>query len=161
MRMSDQPSVAIETTIKADAARVYELVSDLEVMSSFGTEFTRGEWRSGRPGTVGATFLGHQRLGDLEWETTSTITAADPSKRFAWRVGDQDDFTADWQINLRSVPKGTALAYSFVHGPGPSGLRIRIDAAPEREEAIIDARLATLQENMVKTIEGIRRRTAV
>lgn len=161
MRMSDQPSVAIETMIKADAARIYELVSDLEVMSSFGTEFVGGEWSSGRPGAAGATFLGRQRLGDLEWETTSTVTAADAAKRFAWRVGDPDNFTADWEITLRSVPKGTELTYSFVHGPGPSGLRIRIDAAPEREEAIIEARLATLQENMVKTIEGIRRRTAV
>jgi len=160
MQMSDQPSVAVETTIKADAARVYDLMSDLDVMSSFGTEFTGGEWSSGRPGTVGATFLGRQRLGDLEWETTSTVTAADAAKKFSWRVGDQNDHTAEWTVTLRSVPGGTEVQYGFVHGPGPSGLRTRIEANPDRESATIEARLATLQENMVKTLEGIRRRTA-
>jgi len=160
MRLSDQPAVAVETTIKADASRIYDLMSDLDVMSGFGTEFTAGEWSSGRPGTVGSTFLGRQRLGDLEWETTSTVTVAKPAKTFAWRVGDKDDFTAEWTVGLRSVPGGTEVQYGFVHGPGPSGLRTRIDAAPERESEIIESRLAILQENMVKTLEGIRRRTA-
>ncbi len=160
MRMSDEPSVAVETLIKADGARIYELVSDLEVMASFGTEFQGGEWSSGRPGAVGSTFLGRQRMGDLEWETTSTVIAADPGKRFAWKVGDPDNHTAIWDLGLRSVPKGTEVTYSFVHGPGPSGLRTRIDANPDRESAAIESRLAMLQENMVKTLEGIRRRTA-
>ena len=160
MRMSDQPSVAVETFIKSDSERIYELISDLEVMSSFGTEFVAGEWSSGRPGEVGATFLGQQRFGDLQWETTSTVIAATPGKRFAWKVGDMDNFTAEWGLTMRSVPKGTEIKYSFVHGPGPSGLRTRIDANPDRESAIIESRLSLLQENMVKTLEGIRRRTA-
>ena len=46
MQMSDQPSVAVETLIKAESARIYELASDLEVMASFGTEFVGGEWLS-------------------------------------------------------------------------------------------------------------------
>ncbi len=160
MRMSDQPSVAVETLIKADSSRIYELVSDLEVMASFGTEFVGGEWSSGRPGEVGSTFLGQQRMGDLHWETTSTVTVAEPGKQFVWVVGDPENMTAEWDFTLRSVPKGTEVTYSFVHGPGPSGLRTRIDANPERESATIESRLAMLQENMVKTLEGIRRRTA-
>lgn len=160
MRMSDQPSVAVETTIKADASRIYDLVSDLDVMSGFGTEFVAGEWSSGRPGTVGATFLGRQRFGDLEWETNSTVTKADPAKCFTWRVGDPENYTAEWVVTLRPDGAGTAVSYSFVHGPGPSGLRDRIEAAPEREEEIINGRLGILQENMVKTLEGLRRRTA-
>ena len=33
MKMSDQPSVAVETVIKADPERVYDLVSDLDAMA--------------------------------------------------------------------------------------------------------------------------------
>lgn len=160
MKMSDTPSVMVETTIKAEPGRVYELVSDLDAMSSFGTEFIAGEWSSGRPGTKGSTFLGRQRLGDSEWETTSTVTVADPGRTFEWVVGDVDNETARWTVNLRSVPDGTEVKYGFVHGPGPSGLRDRIEQHPDDESKFIEGRLEMLQQNMIKTLEGIRRRTA-
>lgn len=160
MRMSDEPTVSVETTIKADPERVYELLADLDAMASFGTEFQSGRWSSGRPGTVGSTFVGRQRLGDSEWETTSTVLTADPGKEFAWVVGDPDEPTATWTASLRSVPDGTEVRYTFVHGPGPSGLRSRIEAQPHDEEKFIEGRLSMLQQNMIKTLEGIRRRTA-
>ncbi len=160
MKMSDTPAVRVETVISADPDRVFEIVSDLDAMASFGTEFQAGEWVSGRPGAVGSTFRGRQRLGDSEWETTSTVTAAKPGREFSWTVGDVDNATAEWTLQLRSVPNGTEVTYSFVHGPGPSGLRERIERHPDDESKFIEARLAMLQENMVKTLEGIRRRTA-
>lgn len=162
MHMSDEPSVTVETTITAPPERIYELVSDLDVMSSFGTEFQSGEWSSGRPGEKGSTFLGRQKMGDNEWETTSTVTTADSGRMFSWRVGDpaDDAFTSEWTLSMRSVPNGTEVHYTFKHGPGPSRLRSIIEQKPDEEEAIIDFRLTMLQENMVKTLEGIRRRTA-
>ncbi len=160
MKMSDTPSVAVETVIKAAPERVYELVSDLDAMASFGTEFQAGEWAGGRPGTVGSSFRGRQRLGDSEWETLSTVTVASPGKEFAWVVGDVDNPTATWTVNMRSVPDGTEVRYGFVHGPGPSGLRDRIEKHPEDESKFIEGRLEMLQQNMIKTLEGIRRRTA-
>lgn len=160
MKMSDTPAVSVETVIAAEPDRVFEIASDLDAMASFGTEFQAGEWVSGRPGAVGSTFRGRQRLGDSEWETISTVTAADPGREFSWLVGDVDNATAEWTVQLRSVPKGTEVTYSFVHGPGPSGLKDRIERHPDDESKFIEARLAMLQENMVKTLEGIRRRTA-
>jgi hypothetical protein len=160
MKMSDQPSVAVETVIKVEPERVYELMSDLDAMASFGTEFQAGEWATGRPGAVGSTFLGRQRLGDREWETTSTVITANKGREFAWAVGDPDNATAFWTVTLRKVPDGTEVQYSFVHGPGPSGLRSRIEAHPDDEARFIESRLEMLQQNMIKTLEGIRRRTA-
>lgn len=160
MRMSDEPSITVETTIKVDAERVYELVSDLDAMASFGTEFQSGKWVSGRPGSVGSSFVGRQRLGDREWETTSTVLTARPGREFAWVVGDPENATATWTVSLRTVPDGTEVRYSFVHGPGPSGLRDAIEKHPEDEVKFIEGRLSALQENMIKTLEGIRRRTA-
>jgi len=160
MKMSDSPSVSVETTIKAEPDRIYELVSDLDAMGSFGTEFQGGQWVSGKPGTVGSTFVGRQRLGDSEWETTSTVTVAEPGRTFEWVVGDPDDHTASWTMNLRSVPDGTEVRYGFVHGPGPSGLRDRVEKHPDDESKFIEGRLEMLQQNMIKTLEGMRRRTA-
>lgn len=160
MRMSDEPSVTVETTIKVDAERVYELISDLDAMASFGTEFQSGKWVSGRPGSVGSSFVGRQRLGEREWETTSTVLTAKPGREFSWVVGDPENATATWTVLLRTVPAGTEVRYSFVHGPGPSGLTEAIDKHPEDEAKYIEARLSGLQENMIKTLEGIRRRTA-
>ena len=160
MRMSDEPSISVETVIKADADRIYELMSDLDAMASFGTEFQAGEWVSGRPGTVGSTFRGRNRMGDNEWETISTIIEADKGKAFAWKVGDPDNHVAIWRATMRSVPGGTEVSYGFTHGPGPSGLTERIDARPEDEAKLIDARLQMIQENLIKTLEGIRRRVS-
>ena len=160
MRMSDEPSIAVETVINADADRIYDLISDLDAMASFGTEFQGGEWVSGRPGTVGSTFLGRNRLNEREWETTSTIIEADKGRAFAWKVGNPEEHVAIWRATMRSVQKGTEVNFRFTHGPGRSGLTDRIDAHPESEETLIEGRLQMIQENMIKTLEGIRRRTA-
>ena len=126
MKMSDNPAVSVETIISASPERIYEIASDLEAMASFGTEFQGGEWASGRPGSVGSTFTGKQRLGDSEWETTSTVLTAKPGQEFSWVVGDVDNVTATWTMRMRGVPAGTEVSYAFVHGPGPSGLKDRI-----------------------------------
>lgn len=160
MKMSDTPAVSVQTVIAAEPDRVYQIASDLDAMASFGTEFQGGEWANGRPGTVGATFTGRQRLGDAEWETTSTVLKADPGRCFEWAVGDVDNPTAIWTLEISSAASGTEVNYSFVHGPGPSGLRDRIEKYPESEAKLIEGRLEMLQENMVKTLEGIRRRAA-
>lgn len=160
MKMSETPAVSVQTVIAADAQRVYEIASDLDAMASFGTEFQGGEWVSGRPGTVGAAFTGRQRLGDAEWETTSTVRKADLGRCFEWVVGDVDNPTAIWTLEMSEASAGTEVSYSFVHGPGPSGLKERIEKYPESEEKLIEGRLEMLQENMVKTLEGIRRRAA-
>ena len=160
MEMSDTPAVSVQTIIKAEPERVYEIVVDLDAMASFGTEFQGGEWVSGRPGELGSAFVGRQRLGDSEWETTSTITTAKPGEQLAWVVGNTDNITATWTVTMRAVPGGTEVSYDFVHGPGPSGLRDRIDRHPESESKFIEGRLEGLQANMIKTLEGIRRRTA-
>lgn len=158
MRMSDTPSVSVETVIEAPAERIDAVVGDLEAMASFGTEFQRGEWVSGRPGEVGSSFVGHQRMGDREWQSTSTVVVKEPGRRFGWVVGDPDEPVARWTFHLRRVPDGTEVRYEAVLGPGESGLTAAISARPEAEEVIIDKRLRDLQDNMVKTLEGIRRR---
>lgn len=158
--MSDSPSVSVETSIAGGADRIYALVSDLDVMGSFNTEFQGGEWIGGRPATVGASFRGRQKLGEREWETTSTVVTAEPGSCFAWKVGSVGEPVATWTLRLSPTSSGTDVSYSFVHGPAESGLTAAVAASPDRETEIIEGRLAHLQENMIRTLEGIRRRLA-
>jgi hypothetical protein len=125
-----------------------------------GTEFQRGEWVSGRPAALGSKFIGYNRRNENEWSSTSKVVAAEPGRAFGWDVlvGDTDEALASWKFTLRRVPGGTEVVYTATMGPGPSGLTAVIEKRPEDEGDIIDARLKTHQENMVKTLEGIRRR---
>lgn len=158
MKMSDLPSVSVETTIDAEPSAIYAIVGDLDAMAAFGTEFQRGEWIKGRPGELGSVFVGHQKLGEREWQSTSVVVERESDRVFGWAVGDPDEPVARWTFSLHRVPDGTEVRYEAVLGPGESGLTAAIAARPDAEEAIIDKRLAYLQENMVKTLEGIRRR---
>ena len=157
MKMSELPTVTVETTIAAEPDEVFSHLADLDTMAGHGTEFQGGEWTKGRPGELGSTFVGRQRMGEREWESVSTVTTRETDRSFGWTVGDVDDPVARWTFELRRVPTGTEVSYTAVLGPGRSGLTAAIDAAPDREAQIIDRRLSGLQENMVKTLEGIRR----
>jgi uncharacterized protein YndB with AHSA1/START domain len=157
MRLSEQPSVTVETTIEAAPDDVFRVLSNLETLAGFGTEFQSCRWVGGRPGTLGSSFIGVQRMGENEWESTSTITTLEADRAFAWTVGDAADPVATWTFNQRVVPDGTEVRYTVVIGTAPSGLSDAIERHPDSEEKIIDKRLMTFQENMVKTLEGIRR----
>lgn len=158
MKMSDLPSVSVETTIGAAPDAIYSIVGDLDAMGGFGTEFQGGRWVRGRPGELGSVFVGDQRSGEREWQSTSTVIVREPDRAFGWAVGDPDDPVARWTFTLRKVPGGTEVRYDAVLGPGESGLTRAIASRPEAEEQIIEKRLDHLQENMMKTLEGIRRR---
>ena len=159
MRMSDQPSVSVQTVIGADPDDIYEVVSDLDAMGSFGTEFEGGTWVSGAPRAAGSRFTGRQRMGERTWESTSVVTSAVAGRSFAWNVVNTDgDVSSTWTLTLRTVPDGTEVTYDVVVGPGRSGLTRMIEERPDAEARLIERRLATFQENMVKVLEGVRRR---
>jgi len=163
MRMSDQPSIEVETVMASSAEAIYAVITDLEAMGEFDTEFRGGSWRTGAPAAVGSTFLGRNGYGDREWETTSTIVTATPDRAFGWSVNldpDTEECVATWSFALRQVPEGTEVRYGVVLGSAPSGLSARIDKNPENEAEFIEKRLQMFQENMVKTLEGVRRRAS-
>ena len=81
------PDVEVSETVKADPARVYELVSDLPRMGEWSPENTGGKWLRGATGpVVGARFRGTNRSGIAIWATRVTVTAADPGQRFTFDV---------------------------------------------------------------------------
>ena len=101
--MSD--SVEGTETIAADASTVYALVSDLPRMGEWSPENDGGEWVGGADAAVvGAGFRGHNRNGSKSWSTTSTVTDAQPERRFAFDVRYGPFPISEWSYDLAEDP---------------------------------------------------------
>ncbi len=156
MRMVDRPSVEVSDVVKAPPEAVWKLVSDVTRIGEWGGECRSAEWLEGSGPGAGGCFRGQQRRGDMEWETISFVTEFDPGRRFAWAVNDPDNPAATWRFDLAPQESGTRVAYAAVMGPGPSGLTAYIHQHPDREEAIVAARLEEHRRNMTTTLTAIK-----
>src|SRR5881397_1324451 len=78
-RLTAGPGVTVEVDIAAPPARVWELVSDINLPARFSTEFLGATWIDTESPRVGAAFVGRNRQeGGREWQTTSYIAAWEP-----------------------------------------------------------------------------------
>jgi hypothetical protein len=82
--MSD---VDVSSEVKADAATVWRLVSDVTRMGEWSPETTSCRWLGSADGPApGARFSGTNRKGLRVWRTTCTVTDATPGRTFAFDV---------------------------------------------------------------------------
>ncbi|MFG3700491.1 SRPBCC family protein [Micromonospora sp. NPDC047620] len=169
MRYVDGPTVECDLHLAADPARVWELVTDIELPTRFSTELRRVRWLDGIRGpALGARFEGHNHHPALgEWRTISHVVRFDEQQVFGWVVLDPDNRfgggpvdlrrpAAAWQFRLAPEGDGCRLVQSVRIGPGRSGVSLVIDRSPENEEQIIEHRRATLRDAMTATLQGIR-----
>jgi uncharacterized protein YndB with AHSA1/START domain len=158
-RYAEGPSVEVSVEVEAPVARVWELVTDIDLPARFSPEFQGASWLDGEDGPrLGARFLGrnaHAAMG--EWETTSWVNRFEPMRSFGWAVSDPDEPSATWWFELDEVSSGVVrLRQGGRMGPAPSGLSIAIRAMPEKEERIVERRLEEWARNMTATLEGIK-----
>lgn len=158
-RYSDSPTVEVSTWIDADPARVWGLVSDIELMPTFSDELQSVEWAEGFDGPrVGARFVGHNEHDAFgKWSTTSRIVAFDCPNEFAWAVGEPDNPSATWRFRLAPKDGGTTLSYWMQMGPGRSGLSVAIDSMPDKEQKIVFVRMREFEAAIGKTLAAIKR----
>ncbi len=158
-RYADNPTVQVETWIEASPERVWELVSDIELMPRLSPELQSVEWRDGGTGPeLGARFIGwseHDALG--RWQTTSHIVDFDPPRSFGWAVEDPDNPTASWRFTVVPDAGGTLLRQWMQLGPARSGLSLAIDRMPDEEQKIVFVRLREFETNMAGTVETIKK----
>jgi hypothetical protein len=157
MRYADGPTAEVAVHVEAPPSAVWPLVSDINLPARFSGEFVRGEWAEGSSPGLGARFVGHNHhdaVGD--WQTTSTVVEFEPDRRFGWAVGDPGYPSALWRFELERAGSGTRLRQWMRLGPAPSGLTPAIERWPDKEERIIDRRLAEHRANMQATIQGIK-----
>lgn len=156
--LADGPGVAVEAEIKAPPARVWALVTDINVPAQFSDEFQGAVWRDDttEPG-VGSVFVGRNRNDRFgEWQVPQYVTAWQVEKEFAWNCADPDQPAAQWRYTLEKIPGGTRLRHLVTLGPGPSGLTHIINEKPECEAEVIAYRQNDLKINMQATVAGIK-----
>jgi uncharacterized membrane protein len=158
-RYADKPTVEVRIWIGAPPARVWSLVSDIELMPAMSSELQSVEWLDGADGpALGARFTGrsqHQALG--EWATTSHIVELEPERVFGWAVEDPADPSALWRFRLEPVDGGTELSEWMQMGPARSGLSLAIDEMPDKEQKIVFMRMREFERNMTATLEQIKK----
>ncbi|GIH73903.1 SRPBCC family protein [Planobispora longispora] len=169
MRYPDGPATEHEVHIQAEPARVWELVTDIELPARFSPELRRVRWldAADRP-AVGARFEGRNHNSIMgEWRTVSYVTELDAPRAFAWAVVDPDGRfgggaadprapMATWRFDLRPGSGGTLLRQSVRLGPARSGVSLAIDRMPEKEEAIVRHRLTDLLAGIQATLQGVK-----
>ena len=157
-RYADKPTVEVRTWIGAPPGRVWELVSDVELMPAMSSELQSVEWLDGANGpAAGARFTGrskHDAMG--EWETTSQVVEFEPGRVFGWAVGDPASPSALWRFRLESKDGGTELSEWMQMGPGRSGLSFAIDQMPDKEQKIVFVRMREFERNITVTLERIK-----
>ena len=158
-RYADNPTVQVQTWIGASPGRVWELVSDIELMPAMSQELQSVEWLDGASEpAVGAKFIGrskHEALG--EWATTSHVIECEPERVFAWAVEDPANPTAIWRFGLEPKNGGTELSEWMQMGPARSGLSFAIDRMPEKEQKIVYVRMREFEQNMAATLAHIKK----
>jgi uncharacterized protein YndB with AHSA1/START domain len=158
-RYADTPTVEASTWIDADPARVWSLVSDIELMPTLSSELQSVQWEQGCVGPrVGARFVGHNEHEAFgQWSTTSHIVSCDEQREFAWAVGEPESPAAMWRFRLTPQGGGTELSYWMQMGPGRSGLSMAIDSMPDKEEKIVFVRMREFESAIGMTLAAIKR----
>jgi uncharacterized protein YndB with AHSA1/START domain len=156
---ADKPTVEVPIWIAAPPERVWELVSDIDLMPCLSAELQSVEWLDGGAGAaLGARFVGrskHEALG--EWATTSHIVEYEPPRVLAWAVEDPQHPTAIWRFTLEPQNGGTLLREWMQMGPARSGLSFAIDRMPEKEQKIVFVRMREFESNIGTTLEAIKK----
>ena len=157
-RYADKPTVEVRIWIDAPPARVWELVSDIELMPTMSSELQSAAWLDGATGpAAGARFIGHSKHEALgEWATTSHVVEFEPERVFGWAVEDPANPTALWRFRLEPKDGGTELSEWMQLGPARSGLSFAIDRMPDKEQKIVFVRMREFEHNITVTLEQIK-----
>lgn len=156
--LADGPGTVVEVDIKAKAADVWDVITDLELSSRFSEESLGATWADGFDGpALGAQFVGrnkHKAIG--EWEVPCHVNRFIDGKEFGWVTSDPENPGAQWLFEVASIAGSVRLRYSLTIGPGPSGISTAIANMPEREPDILRRRVKEHRANMQRVLDGIK-----
>ena len=136
------PDGSAEIEIAVPLATVWAAISDIERHPEWSSECVAAEWTGGhsRP-EVGATFVGHNAVGDFTWDAPCTVTDATKGSVFSYLVGDPAVPSAMWRWELEAIDHQTTRVRHSFHAPD----LLKPDYPyPGRDEMLLDGIVATL-----------------
>ena len=109
------PNATGRIEIDAAAETVYSLVSDPGQLAGLAEEYAGHRWVGpAREPAVGAKFRGRNRRGFRRWSTLSTITDAEPGRRFGFEVTSVAGLpVARWQYDFEPARDGCVVVESM------------------------------------------------
>jgi hypothetical protein len=135
--MTRTKQVSDSIVIAVDPMTVYDAVSHPDRIPDFSPENTRGVVdEPGESAYVGMKFVGWNRRRGMIWTTGCEVTAADPGKRFAFKVNRYGlgplrvpYSVASWEYALAPVEGGTRVTETWTDDrPGwPDAFALRFD----------------------------------
>jgi len=156
--LADGPGTVVEVDIKAPIAKIWELVTDINLPARFSSEFLGAEWTNGTSGpALGGTFSGrntHEAIGT--WSVRCFVDVFSDGTAFGWCTSDAANPGARWRFELESIAGSVRLRHSMIMGPGPSGISAAITAMPDKEPRILARRVREHRDNMQAVVDGIK-----
>lgn len=124
--------------VDAPPTTVYELVSDVTRTGLWSTQCWKCVW-DGPDRGVGATFTGHNRTAEREWQTVSTVVIDEPEEAFVWSVGPGK---VVWGFRLAPEGNGTRLTHFTEFGATAQAVFLERFGADQVENEIAARREA-------------------
>lgn len=112
MAAREAPTATADITIDAGPDTVYGLITDLTTLAELADETVAMTWRKGDSARPGAVFRGSNRNGARSWNTTCTVTAAEPGRTFAFDVRSAVIPVAHWRYDITAVDGGCRVTES-------------------------------------------------
>jgi len=136
-----------QTTIRATAEEVYDLVADLPLMGEWSPECQQVEWTDGSTAsTVGATFVGHNKGGPaglMRWSRKGRVLVAERGRSFVFVTEEGGRESTEWRYDFEQVEGGTLVTESYDVRWIPTWARI-VDVPTNRCKELAEAMQHTL-----------------
>lgn len=149
-----EPTAQSSIEIAASPELVYELVSDVPNLPNWAAETDRCTWLGEADrAVVGAKFRGRNKHNRRVWATTCTVTAADPGRRFAFKVQVAGVPSALWRYDIEPTADGCRVTESTRRvSPRPAALLVNrlllgISDRDSHNQRNIEHTLAKLKEH--------------
>ncbi len=160
VRYADGPTAEVEVHVAAPPARVWALLTDIDLPARFSGEFRGAEWleeaRAQWWGLASSAATSIRPSGPEQ--TISVVVVCEPARTF--RLG-ASRVPAGWRppggFELTPGRGGDPLAPVGSHGAGAvRARRPPSEARPDKEERIIENRLSEWYRDMRATVDGIK-----
>ncbi|HEY7264888.1 MAG TPA: SRPBCC family protein [Trebonia sp.] len=118
----------VRAHIDADAATVYDLVSDVPRTPEWSPEVIACGWLDGATSaTVGARFTARNRRRWLTWSNRPVVEVADRGRDFSFTRTERGGGSIRWSYRLEPEGGGTSLVLGYqVLRPVPVGLHVAL-----------------------------------